>query len=164
METMDVNEFKKARGEWLPSKQPRNVRPKHTPGVMPASESDGIGRITLWLPKLPRGSHPNRSNNHWRAVANAKKSQKESAWACAKQVMGLAKPWKAATVQITYYTYRPLVDRDNILAWLKSSFDAFQGVIVDNDSAFTYLPVVIERVKARESHCGLIRLVITRTS
>lgn len=171
-EEMTIEEFKRARGEWTPAKgEPGPQKGPASLGQIRAqtamvnrtmSEGD-IGRITLWLPKLPRATHPN-SRPHWAAKAKAAKGQRIDAWAAAKAVMGLAKPWAAAEVQVTYFTYRPICDRDNILAWLKSSFDAFEGVIVDNDSAFTYLPVVITRVKAHEACCGTIRITITRTA
>lgn len=34
-------------------------------------------------------------------------------------------------------------DRDNLLAGLKSAFDGFEGILIENDRNLTYGPVVI---------------------
>ncbi len=136
-------------------------------GRVPDAKVQGIdaGRLSFWLPKLDRTTHPNAQGpSAWRKKAKAKKAQKEAAWITAKSVMGLAKPWKTATVKITYFTSAARCDRDNILSWCKNSFDGFQGVIIDNDSGFTHEPVTIERVKRSDSRAGLIWLVVTKTS
>ena len=123
-----------------------------------------VGRISLWL-RFPRETHPNASSpGAWRRKAKAKKAQKEDAWATAKQAMGLARPWKAATVSITYFTSAAKCDSDNIVAWGKSAFDGMQGVVIENDSGFTFLPVKIVRVKRNDPLRGLVQLVITKTA
>lgn len=54
-ETMTVDEWKKARGEWVPQKgeQKGNIRPRHTPGVMNKVEQ----RMDYELDLLKRGGH-----------------------------------------------------------------------------------------------------------
>lgn len=166
METMDVNEFKKARGEWLPSKQPGNVRPKHTPGQM---NKTGFECDSIWLtlPKLPKATHPNGSHGHWATVKDAKKKQKEAAFLVAKEAMGNAKgfPWKAASVLVTYFSTSASVDSDNTLAWLKASLDSLQTAgLIENDSGFTFPPVIIEQVKRIDPRKGTFQLIITKTA
>ncbi len=121
-----------------------------------------IGLLTLQLPKLDRATHCN-SRHHWAKKANATAKQKAEAKTLAMHTM-IGKPWKAATVQVTYYTTAARCDRDNVLSWCKSSFDGLQGVVIADDSGFTYLPVQIERVKRSDPHCGRVRLTITRTA
>lgn len=122
----------------------------------------GPASVTLWLPKLPRATHPN-ARSHWRAKATATKSQRTAAYFEAKEVQGKREHrWTLARIDITYYTIAPLVDRQNLIGWLKASCDGLQdaGLIV-NDSGFSFGPVQVERVKSNDPRKGKFKLEIT---
>jgi len=79
--------------------------------------------------------------------------------------MGAAKgfPWEAARIDITYFTISPLVDRQNLLGWLKASMDGFQDAgLIANDSGFTFGPVQVVRVKSADKRKGQFQLEIAR--
>lgn len=65
-----------------------------------------------------------------------KKKARETAALVGKAFKPKSCPWDEATIHMTFYLPRQN-DRDNLIAWMKSSFDGLQdaGIIVD-DSGF----------------------------
>lgn len=121
--------------------------------------------VTLWLPKLPRATHPN-ARSHWRAKAAATRQQRSEAFLVAKEAIGLSTqfPWTAAQIDMTYFTIATLVDRQNLIGWGKASMDGLQDAgLILNDSGFTFGPVHVVRVKSADPRKGMFQLSITRT-
>jgi hypothetical protein len=103
-------------------------------------------RLEIELPMPPSATRPNASGQHWTKKARAIKRQREdAATASAIALRGITPPrWQAASVQATFYRHQKncrRADSDNLVGWLKASFDGLQdsGVIA-NDSGLTHLP------------------------
>jgi crossover junction endodeoxyribonuclease RusA len=101
-------------------------------------------RITVSLP--PRELSPNW-RGHWARKAKAVKKTRTEAWAAALEVTkGSKTRWTEATVAYTFH-FRDCRrrDRDNLLASCKAVTDGLADAgLVDNDAAFTFLPVQCE--------------------
>lgn len=173
-ETIDLrseggrDKFKRAQGGMTlgPQKGPASLGQIRAQTAM-VNQAMTPDSIWLTLPKLPKATHPNGSHGHWATVKDAKKKQKEAAYLVAKEAMGNAKgfPWKAATVLVTYFTVSDKTDADNLLAWLKSSIDSLQTAgLIENDSSFSFPPVLVERVKRGDPRSGTFQLIITKTA
>jgi crossover junction endodeoxyribonuclease RusA len=101
-------------------------------------------RITVSLP--PRELSPNW-RGHWARKAKAVKKARTEAWAAALETTEASQPlWKAATVQYTFYFgSNRRRDMDNLLSMCKGITDGLADAgLVDNDAAFTFLPVQCE--------------------
>jgi crossover junction endodeoxyribonuclease RusA len=118
--------------------------------------------VNIDLPLPPKETNPN-ARSHWRPKAAATKRQRSAAAVLARQATQFACygfPWKAATVQATFYRGRR-IDADNALASLKASFDGLADAgIIANDSGLTHLPVVQVTGKATGGRRGVeLRIV-----
>lgn len=118
--------------------------------------------VNIDLPLPPKEVHPN-ARCHWRPKAAATKSQRQAAAVLARQATQFACygfPWKAATVQATFYTGRRR-DADGCLSSLKASFDGLADAgVIANDSGLTHLPVIQVTGKAARGRRGVeLRIV-----
>lgn len=102
--------------------------------------------ITVVLSLPPNELKPNARPHHM-AKANKVKAYRRQAWAVALMARDYAHTepprWQYATIQIDYYhKTAAFMDRDNIIATLKSGIDGLTdaGVLAD-DRDVTYLPV-----------------------
>lgn len=101
--------------------------------------------LEIELPIPPLATRPN-ATGHWTKLSSAVKKQRADAATVAAIVLrGITPPrWKRATVQATFYRHHKnarRTDEDNLIAWLKASFDGLQDSgIVANDSGLTHLP------------------------
>lgn len=118
--------------------------------------------VNIDLPLPPKEVHPN-ARCHWRPKAAATKRQRSAAAILARQATQFACygfPWKAATVQATFYLPRSR-DRDGLNSWLKASLDGLQDAgVIANDSGLTPLPPVQVTGKAARGRRGVeLRIV-----
>lgn len=109
--------------------------------------------LVIIMPLPPKETHPN-ARCHWARKAKATAKQRFDAGKAIREYLLHANywppEWKAATVQVTFYRARGRkADADNLLAWLKATFDALQDLrIVSNDSGLTHLPPIQRNGKA----------------
>lgn len=117
-----------------------------------------MNKVVVTLPLPPQANYPN-SRTHWKAKMKPKKQQRTDAYYAA---LSRSPPkWNRATCQATFYLPRRR-DSDNLLAWLKSSFDGLEDAgIIANDRGLIHLPV--EQVTAKAAN-GRREVVITITS
>lgn len=95
-------------------------------------------RIVIELPLPAAGLHPN-ARVCWQQKARLTKAARYDAGLVAR-AQRPAKPFKTATVQMTFYMPRRR-DQDGLVAWVKAIFDGLQdGGIIANDSGLTVLP------------------------
>ena len=119
-------------------------------------------KITLPIPhKSLSPNHTVGSLGQRMQKANTIKKYRWLARLLAMEQLGTARPqWKTAQVQVTWFSKTArLIDRDNILGYLKSAFDGLTdaGLLAD-DRDITHLPPV------REKDAALPRVEITITS
>jgi len=99
--------------------------------------------VTISLPLPHKHLSPN-SRCHWRAKAKAVKAYRAQAGLeVMAETCGERWLWKEATVECRFY-FKDIRrrDADNLLASMKSAFDGLADAgLVENDAAFTYLPV-----------------------
>lgn len=113
------------------------------------------GTLQIVLPLPPKALHPNTARVHWAARAKATaKCRGEACFltrdAIARQIGYATLPWKAATIQATFYFRdKRRRDKSNLNAWLKAAQDGIaEAGVVANDEAFTPLPPIVEVDKA----------------
>lgn len=127
-------------------------------------------KLTLNLSLPARGLHPNhRSRNHHATGALTKK-RRYGVSVITSTIIGNQKDWfrrpcwEKATARVTFYfSTNRRRDKDNLLAWLKSTFDGIaDGGLIADDSGLTHLPVeiVIDRTLRKDQQ--YIKLEITR--
>jgi len=120
--------------------------------------------VKIDLPLPPDEVYPN-ARPHWSAKSRATKKQRQAAAILARQATQFrcyGFPWKAATVQATFYRGRR-IDTDNALASLKASFDGLADAgIIANDSGLTHLPVVQVTGKATGGRRGVELRIVNR--
>lgn len=120
--------------------------------------------ISITIPIPPRAAHPN-ARAHWRSKAAAKKKQREHAYIAALEALD-AKPaprWELASIHATFYrgdTGRSS-DLDNLLAWLKGTFDGLEdaGVVVSDRGLVPLAPSQI----CGKAACGECKVVLIVT-
>lgn len=122
--------------------------PRFIPGAGALQSSCVTGEMRLMLPLPPAALSPN-SRTCWQAKARAVKKYREEAkivaWMNVREAAAFGFPWQAATIEaVFYFGKKRQRDRDNLLASMKSAIDGLaDGGVVSNDSAFTFLPVVL---------------------
>lgn len=95
--------------------------------------------VTLTLPVPAEVLHPN-ARSHWASKARATKKRRHEVATVAAAYRTPCMPWKAATIQATFYLPRRR-DGDGLNSWLKATIDGLADAgYVKNDSAFTLLP------------------------
>ena len=108
-----------------------------------------IEKFTLVLGLPPKELNPN-SRPHFRKKAEKTKGYRlhaaENGKIGMREILSKSMPWRYVSIRATYFhkTWR-FLDRDNILASLKSAFDGMvdAGILTD-DKDVTHLPVVRE--------------------
>jgi Holliday junction resolvase RusA-like endonuclease len=111
--------------------------------------------ITITLPLPPKELSPNYTvGSRGQRMGKAAKTKKYRNAACIEVCYDIAnglvsRGWKAADVQCTFYHKDARRrDKDNALASMKAAFDGIADAgLVSDDSALTYLPVVMLKSK-----------------
>jgi Holliday junction resolvase RusA-like endonuclease len=127
----------------------------------PTTSIRTLRSVTITLP-LPRRELSPNSRCHWRAKARIVKQSRTTAREMVQLSTHAPPPYTAACCEPRFFfANNRKRDRDNLLASLKPSFDGLaDGGLIVNDSAITYLPVVvaIDRIDPR------VELHITETA
>jgi hypothetical protein len=105
-------------------------------------------RLEITIPVPPSETRPN-ARCHWAKKAKAVKQQRWDASVAAKVALMhgnyRAPEWTEATVQATFFRAKNgrTADSDNLIAWLKATFDSLQAAgIIANDRGLTHLPPI----------------------
>jgi len=100
--------------------------------------------VTITLP-LPRRELSPNARCHWRLKARVVSHYRTTARVMVGMSTHAPPAYRAASCEPRFFfAQNRKRDRDNLLASLKSSFDGLaDGGLIVNDSAMTYLPVVV---------------------
>ena len=113
--------------------------------------------IKITLPFPPSELSPN-SRMHWSVLAKIKKAYREACWSC---TLGQNKdPVPDGDLKLELLFVKPsrrVMDRDNLLARMKSGLDGVDDALKINDNRFT---TVIVRVAPDDQIGGFIRIKI----
>jgi Holliday junction resolvase RusA-like endonuclease len=117
----------------------KHVPPR--PKLMPCPDT-----LEIELPMPPLATQPNARSKTWHKKYRLMQKQKADAATVAAIVMRNMTPprWTSATVHATFY--RPnkncrRADDDNLIGWLKASFDGLQEAgVMKNDAGLRHLP------------------------
>jgi crossover junction endodeoxyribonuclease RusA len=113
--------------------------------------------IEVTLPFPPTALSPN-SRMHWSALAKIKKAYREACWACTLEQNKIPAPDGGLVLELLFVKpSRRAMDRDNLLARMKSGLDGVADALKINDNRFT---TVVVRVAPDDQIGGFVRLKI----
>lgn len=113
--------------------------------------------IKVTLPFPPTGLSPN-SRLHWRSLASLKKTYREVCWACTLEQNQSPVPDGPLMLELMFVKpSRRQMDRDNLLARMKSGLDGVADALKINDNRFA---TVVIRVAPDDQIGGFVRLKI----
>ena len=115
-----------------------------TDSAAPTTATRKPRSVTITLP-LPRRELSPNSRCHWRLKARVVAHHRTTARVMVCMSTHTPPAYRAASCEPRFFfAQNRKRDRDNLLASLKSSFDGLaDGGLIVNDSAMTYLPVVV---------------------
>ncbi len=131
-----------------------------TDSAAPTTATRKPRSVTITLP-LPRRELSPNARCHWRLKARVVSHYRTTARVMVGMSTHTPPAYRAASCEPRFFfAQNRKRDRDNLLASLKSSFDGLaDGGLIVNDSAMTYLPVVVAIDKANPR----VELHITET-